>query len=245
MPALPRGVVFRAEAGRLGDWVDHTLLRADATAAEIDRLCSEAVTHRFAAVCVNPQWVARCRESLGLRTHIAIAAVVGFPLGASTPAVKAAEAGAAVDQGAGELDMVASLGAIKDADWEYVEQDVRAVVDAAQGALVKVILESAILTPAELVRSCRVAREAGAHYVKTSTGTHAAGGATPSAVALMRMAVGDDMGVKASGGIRDCATAFALIESGATRIGTSGGVALADCVGPAPKPICELFGSWQ
>jgi deoxyribose-phosphate aldolase len=244
VPALRRGVVFRAEAGRLGDLIDHTLLRADATAAEIDRLCSEAVTHRFAAVCVNPHWVTRCRETLGLRTNVAIAAVVGFPLGASTSAVKAAEAGGAVDQGAGELDMVAALGAIKDGDWEYVEGDIRAVVGAADGALVKVILESAILTPSELIRACRVAREAGAHYVKTSTGTHAAGGATPAAVALMRMAVGDDMGVKASGGIRDCAAAFALIESGATRIGTSGGVALADCVGPAPKPICELFGRW-
>jgi deoxyribose-phosphate aldolase len=242
VPALPRGVVFRAEAGRLGDWIDHTLLRADATAAEIDRLCAEAVTHRFAAVCVNPQWVSRCRETLGLRTSIAVAAVVGFPLGASTSAVKAAEAAAAVEQGAGELDMVASLGAIKDGDWEYVERDIRSVVEAADGALVKVIIESGTLTPAAIVRSCRMAREAGAHYVKTSTGMHPSGGATPAAVALMRMAVGDDLGVKASGGVRDCATAFALIESGATRIGTSGGVALADCVGPAPKPICELFG---
>jgi deoxyribose-phosphate aldolase len=241
---LPRGVVFRTEAGRLGDWIDHTLLRADATAAEIDRLCSEAITHRFAAVCINPQWVARCRETLGLRTNVAIATVIGFPLGASASTVKAAEAGTAVDHGAAELDMVASIGAIKDGDWEYVENDIVSVVRAADGALVKVILESAVLTPSELIRACRVAREAGAHYVKTSTGTHSAGGATPAAVALMRMAVGDDMGVKASGGVRDCATAFALIESGATRIGTSGGVALADCVGPAPKPICELFGRW-
>jgi deoxyribose-phosphate aldolase len=174
-----------------------------------------------------------------------VATVVGFPLGASTSSVKAAEAAAAVDAGAGELDMVASLGAIKDADWEYVERDIRAVVDAADGALVKVIIESAILTPTEIVRACRAARDAGAHYVKTSTGMHPAGGATLSAVALMRMAVGDDLGVKASGGVRDCAAAFALIESGATRIGTSGGVALADCVGPAPKPVCELFGRWQ
>ena len=177
-----------------------------------------------------------------MRTSIAVAAVVGFPLGASTSAVKAAEAAAAVEQGAGELDMVASLGAIKDGDWEYVERDIRSVVEAADGALVKVIIESGTLTPAAIVRSCRLAREAGAHYVKTSTGMHPSGGATPAAVALMRMAVGDDLGVKASGGVRDCATAFALIESGATRIGTSGGVALADCVGPAPKPICELFG---
>jgi len=221
------------------------LLRADATAAEIDRLCSEAVAHRFAAVCVNPQWVARCRETLGLRTNIAVAAVVGFPLGASTTAIKANEAAGAVEQGAGELDMVAALGAIKDGDWEYVERDIRCVVDAADGALVKVIIESGTLTPSEIVRSCRAAREAGAHYVKTSTGMHPSGGATPAAVALMRMAVGDDLGVKASGGIRDCAGAFALIESGATRIGTSGGVALADCVGPAPKPICELFGRGQ
>ncbi|HEV3310351.1 MAG TPA: deoxyribose-phosphate aldolase, partial [Chloroflexota bacterium] len=137
---MPRGVVYRAEAGRLGDWIDHTLLRADATAAEIDRLCSEAVTHRFAAVCVNPQWVARCRETLGLRTNIAVATVVGFPLGASTSTVKAAEAAAAVEQGAAELDMVTALGAIKDGDWEYVEHDIRSVVEAADGALVKVII---------------------------------------------------------------------------------------------------------
>lgn len=241
---MPRGVIFRSEAGRLGDWIDHTLLRADATVAELDRLCAEAVTHRFAAVCVNPLWVKRCRETLGLRTNVAVATVIGFPLGASTSAVKAAEAATAVEQGAGELDMVASLGAIKDGDWEYVERDIRSVVEAANGALLKVIIESAALTPTEIVRSCRVARDAGAHYVKTSTGMHAAGGATPTAVALMRMAVGDDLGVKASGGIRDCAGAFALIESGATRIGTSGGVALADCVGPAPKPLCELFGRW-
>lgn len=241
---MPRGVIFRSEAGRLGDWIDHTLLRADATAAEIDRLCAEAVTHRFAAVCINPQWVGRCRETLGLRTNIAIAAVVGFPLGASTSAMKASEAAAAVEQGASELDMVAALGAIKDGDWEYVERDVRGVVEASQGALVKVIIESAMLTPAEIVRSCRAARDAGAHYVKTSTGMHPAGGATPASVALMRMAVGDDLGVKASGGVRDCTAAFALIESGATRIGSSGGVALADCVGPAPKPLCELFGRW-
>ena len=174
-----------------------------------------------------------------------MATVVGFPLGASTSTVKAAEAAAAVEQGAAELDMVTALGAIKDGDWEYVEHDIRSVVEAADGALVKVIIESATLTPTEIFRSCRVAREAGANYVKTSTGMHPAGGATPAAVALMRMAVGDDLGVKASGGIRDCAAAFALIESGATRIGTSGGVALADCVGPAPKPICELFGRWQ
>jgi deoxyribose-phosphate aldolase len=240
----PRGVVFRAEAGRLGDWLDHTLLRADASASEIDRLCAEALAHRFAAVCVNPNWVSRCREQL-VRSSISVASVIGFPLGANASSVKAAEAGQAVEDGADELDMVAALGAIKDADWDYVAKDIQAVVSASDGALVKVIVESAILTPTELVRACRIARDAGAHYVKTSTGMHPAGGASTTAVALMRLAVGDDLGVKASGGVRDCAAAFALIESGATRIGTSGGVALADCVGPAPKPVCELFGRWQ
>ncbi len=244
VPDLPRGVVFRAEAGRLGDWIDHTLLRAEATASDIDRLCAEAATHRLAAVCVNPQWVARCREALD-RTGVAVATVVGFPLGASATAAKAAEAADAVDHGADELDMVVSIGAIRDADWQYVEHDIHEVVEAASGALMKVIVESAVLTPTEIVRTCRAARDAGAHYVKTSTGMHAAGGATTAAVALMRLAVGDAMGVKASGGIRDCTAAFALIESGATRIGTSNGVALADCVGPAPKPVCELFGRWQ
>jgi deoxyribose-phosphate aldolase len=222
---------------RLGSVIDHTLLRADATAADIDRLCAEAVEHQLAAVCVNPQWVGRCRRAApGVR----IASVVAFPLGAADPDGKAREAELAVDAGATELDMVAALGAVRAGDWDYVARDIAAVVAAAgSSAMVKVIVESALWSPVQLVQACRVAEDAGAGYVKTSTGFHAAGGATPSAVALMRRTVGDRLGVKASGGIRDVDTAFALIAHGATRIGTSAGVALADATGPGPTTMME------
>jgi deoxyribose-phosphate aldolase len=207
-------------------------LRADATAADIDRLVAEAVDYRMAAVCVNPQWVAHCRERAG-GSGLAIASVVSFPLGASTTGVKAREAERAVEDGATELDMVASLGAIRAGDWDYVERDIKAVVQAVRSTgparvIVKVIIESALWSPDQLVQACRVAEGAGAGYVKTSTGFHSAGGATTSAVALMRDTVGDRLGVKASGGIRDAETAFAMIANGATRLGTSAGAALAD-----------------
>jgi deoxyribose-phosphate aldolase len=178
----------------------------------------------MAAVCVNPQWVSRCAGS-----GIAVASVVAFPLGASVSEVKADEAARAVEDGATELDMVAALGAIRAGDWGYVERDISTVVQAVgSAAVVKVILESALWSPDQLVQACRVAEDAGAGYLKTSTGFHAAGGATASAVALMRQAVGDRLGVKASGGIRDADTACIMIAHGATRIGTSAGVALAD-----------------
>jgi deoxyribose-phosphate aldolase len=213
---------------RLGSVIDHTLLRADATAADIDRLCAEAMEHRLAAVCVNPRWV---RRSAKAAVGVTVVSVVAFPLGAADPEAKAREAELAIDAGATELDMVAALGAIRAGEWGYVARDIGAVVAAAKGAaLVKVIVESALWPPDQLAQACRVAEEAGAGYVKTSTGFHAAGGATVSAVQVMRRTVGDRLGVKASGGIRDAATALQMIAHGATRIGTSAGVALADAV---------------
>jgi deoxyribose-phosphate aldolase len=237
----PRGVRFVEGEARLGDFVDHTLLRPDATARDVERLCTEALEHRLGAVCVNPVWVPTC-ASLLEGSEVRIATVVGFPLGATASAIKAAEAALAVRQGAGEIDMTVSLGAARSGAWEEVEQDIAIVVHAIEGALVKVIVESAVLSPLELVRACFAARDAGAHYVKTSTGFHATGGATPAAVAIMRMAVGDAMGVKASGGVRDGAGAFALLAAGATRIGTSAGVAMANERGPGPRPLAALLG---
>jgi deoxyribose-phosphate aldolase len=239
-PAVaPRGVAFVDGEARIGDLVDHTLLRPDAMAHEIERHCAEAVEHRLAAVCVNPSWVADCVRLLR-GTGVQVATVIGFPFGAAHVDVKAVEAGLAVRHGAQELDVVASLGALKAGRWADLEAEIAAVVRAADGALVKVVLESALLAPMELVTACHVARDAGAHYVKTSTGFHAAGGATAEAVALMRMAVGDAMGVKASGGIADGATALLMLGAGATRIGTSAGVALAEVRGPGPRALRAL-----
>ena len=236
----PRGVTYVREGARLAAFIDHTLLKPEATRRDIETLCREAAESRFAAVCVNPMWVALCREMLA-ESDVKVATVVGFPLGANEPESKAAEAARAMEQGADELDMVAAIGSMKSADWRHVARDIEAVVCAVPGRLVKVIIESALLAPAEIVTACSVARDAGAHYVKTSTGFHPAGGATAEAVALMRMAVGDALGVKASGGIRDCDTAFRMIAAGATRIGTSSGVAMAACLGRGPMPLAELF----
>jgi deoxyribose-phosphate aldolase len=235
---------WRPEAGprRVADFVDHTLLKAEATRGDITKLCGEAREHRFAAVCVNPAWVELCARELA-GSGVAVASVCGFPLGATTPSAKAAEAGEVVGQGAAEVDMVAAIGHIKGGEWSYVEDDIRGVVAAAAagGALVKVIIESAVLAPEDIVKASVVAKLAGAHFVKTSTGFHAAGGATVDAVRLMRLAVGDDLGVKASGGVRDCTTALAMIGAGASRIGTSSGVAFVDCLGPAPLSLAELL----
>jgi len=229
---------------RVADFVDHTLLKAEATRADILKLCGEAREHRFAAVCVNPAWVELCAGELA-GTSVAVASVCGFPLGATTPETKAAEAAEAVSHGAAEVDMVAAIGHIKGGEWRYVEDDIRAVVEACGrrggGALVKVIIESAALTPEDIVKASAVARLAGAHFVKTSTGFHPAGGATTDAVRLMRLTVGDDLGVKAAGGVRDCATALAMIAAGASRIGTSSGVSFVGCLGPAPLPLAELL----
>jgi deoxyribose-phosphate aldolase len=226
-------------AVRLAPFIDHTFLAPEAVEADIDRVCGEALGHGVAAVCVNPVWVRRCAARLA-GSRVVVASVVGFPFGATDTAIKAAEAALAVEHGARELDMVVALGALKGGDWRFVERDIAATVAAGHGAVVKVIIESALLSDAEIVRACEVARNAGAGYVKTSTGYHGSGGATVAAVRLMRRTVGDDLGVKASGGIRDCAGATAMFAAGATRIGTSRGAVLAECLGPGPRPLAEL-----
>ena len=236
----PAGVSYVRSQARIADFIDHTLLKAEATRAEVEKLCAEAVESTFAAVCVNPTWVPLCVDRVK-GSAVKVATVIGFPLGANQSETKAFEASLAVRQGAHEVDMVAAIGAMKSGDWALVARDVRAVVDAARGALVKVIIESAALTPIEIIKASAIAKEMGAHYVKTSTGFHPAGGASAEAVALMRLTVGDALGVKASGAVRDCATALRMINAGATRIGTSSGVAMAECLGPGPLPVGELL----
>jgi deoxyribose-phosphate aldolase len=240
--APPSGVRFVRDGARIAEFIDHTLLKAEATQAEIEQLCAEALEHQFAAVCVNPVWVPLCASKVK-GSRVALATVVGFPFGANQSDTKAAETALAVRQGATEIDMVAAVGAIKSGDWGHVADDIAAVVRAAGGALVKVIIESAHLSPVEIIKASALAREVGAHYVKTSTGFHPSGGASAEAVALMRLVVGDSMGVKASGGVRDCATALRMIANGATRIGTSSGVAMAQCLGRGPLPMRELLAS--
>ncbi|GAB2542497.1 deoxyribose-phosphate aldolase [Brachybacterium huguangmaarense] len=204
--------------------VDHTLLSPTATRAQIEQLCREAEDLGFFSVCVSPTRVALAAERLA-GTDVAVCTVVGFPSGAHLSAVKAAETSAAVADGAQEIDMVIDLGAAKDADWTHVESDIRAVVEAAGPALVKVILETCLLTDDEIVRACEASVRAGARFVKTSTGfsTH---GATVEHVALMRRTVGPDVGVKASGGIRTREALDAMVAAGASRIGASAGAAL-------------------
>lgn len=236
----PAGVTFVRENARIADFIDHTLLKAEATRADIDTLCDEAREHHFATVCVNPVWVRRCAERLA-GSGVGVATVVGFPLGAAASEIKRAEATLAVRDGATEIDMVAAIGHIKCGDWRHVGEDIAAVVAGAGGRLVKVIIESAALTPVEIIKASALAKECGAQYVKTSTGFHAAGGATAEAVALMRLVVGDSLGVKASGGVRDCAAALRMLANGATRIGTSSGVAMAKCLGGGPRPWRELL----
>ena len=191
-------------------------------------------------MCVNPSWVRLCAERL-TGSGVPVATVVGFPLGATSSAAKQHEAAIAVADGATEIDMVAAIGRIRGGEWHYVGDDIAAVVQGAGGRLVKVIIESAALTPLDIIKACAVAREMGAQYVKTSTGFHPAGGASAEAVALMRMAVADALGVKASGGVRDCESALRMIASGATRIGTSSGVSMAQCLGQGPLPVRDLL----
>jgi len=212
--------------GTLGATIDHTLLKPDATAAEIDALCHEALTHQFASVCVNGVWVKRCAEILA-GSGVLVCTVVGFPLGASTPEVKAYEARRAIEDGACEVDMVIDVGALKGGDDELVRRDIRGLADLCHrmGAKLKVILETCLLEEEEKVRACRLCKEAGADFVKTSTG-FSTGGATLEDVALMRRTVGPGMGVKASGGVRDGEAARAMIAAGATRIGASASVAI-------------------
>ena len=207
----------------LEQYIDHTVLKADATRNEIIVLCQEAIEYHFFSVCVNPTWVKLASEQLQ-GTDVAVCTVIGFPLGASTPETKAFEAKDAIDHGATEIDMVINIGALKDKDDESVEADIKAVIDAAAGkALVKLIIETSLLTNEEKMRACQLAVSAGADFVKTSTGFSTAG-ATVDDIALMREVVGPTIGVKASGGIRDKKTALAMIDAGATRIGASAGI---------------------
>lgn len=205
--------------------IDHTALRADTTAADVDQLCREARVYDFAGACVAPSWIARASGQLR-GSAVRTIAVVGFPLGASTTETKVYETRDAVRLGADEIDMVIHLGRLKQGDWAAVAEDVRAVVEAAEGRGVKAILETSSLDADETTRAARLAQDAGVAYVKTSTG-FGAGGATVEAVRLLRAAVGPTLGVKASGGIRTLAAARAMLEAGATRLGTSSGVAIA------------------
>lgn len=213
----------------LAPLIDHTLLRPDATPEDIDRLCDEAIRHHFAAVCVHPRFAAQAVERMRL-TEVAVAAVVGFPHGATLPEVKRAEAEALVARGVHELDMVLPVGILKANLWSEVAADIDGVVEAARQrsgkpALVKVIIEAGVLTDREKAIACLIAEQCGANFVKTCTG-FSGGGATVEDVALMRRVVGDRLGVKAAGGIRTREQALALVRAGATRIGTSKGPAL-------------------
>ncbi|MDW6053110.1 deoxyribose-phosphate aldolase [Bacillus paralicheniformis] len=205
--------------------IDHTLLKPDAVTSEIEALCKEARVYGFASVCVNPCWVKLCAELLK-DSEVKVCTVIGFPLGAASPETKAFETRQAIADGAGEVDMVINIGALKDRDTGTVEYDIRAVTDAAVGkALVKVIIETSLLTDEEKRLACELAVKAGADFVKTSTG-FSGGGATVQDIKLMREAVGPDIGVKASGGVRDKESALAMVEAGATRIGASAGVSI-------------------
>lgn len=207
----------------LAKLIDHTLLRADATRAEIAQLTEEAKKYKFASICVNPTWVAFAAEQLS-GTEVKVCTVIGFPLGATTSAVKAMEVKDAIANGATEVDMVINIGQLKDGNNEFVEQDIKAVVDAASNeAIVKVIIETSLLTDEEKIRACELSVKAGAHFVKTSTG-FSTGGATQQDVALMRKTVGTHVGVKASGGVRSLDDMNKMIEAGANRIGASSGV---------------------
>ena len=209
----------------LAPLVDHTLLRADAGRMEIERLCAEALEFGFASVCVNPCWVPVAVRVLR-GSPVRVCTVVGFPLGANTRSAKAFEAQAALQAGALEVDMVLALGSLKSEDWDSVSEDLHAVRQAVpHPAVLKVILETCLLTETEIQKACALAVEAGLDFVKTSTG-FSTGGATEQAVALMRATVGDSVGVKASGGIRTRTQALAMVRAGATRLGLSASLAV-------------------
>jgi deoxyribose-phosphate aldolase len=223
--------------------IDHTLLRADATEAEIRQLCAEAREYGFASVCVNPYWVPLAAAELK-RSAVKVCTVIGFPLGASATAIKAAEAAEAVKQGASEVDMVINIGELKSGHWDAVRADIASVADAAHagGAILKVILETALLDDAQKEAGSKLAKEAGAEFVKTSTGFSTAG-ATAADVALMRRAVGPEIGVKASGGIRTLDDVTAMVAAGATRIGASAGVKIVEqALGRDPRVTARQDG---
>lgn len=209
----------------LSKYIDHTILKADATKKMIETLCKEAVEHHFMSVCINPTWVPYA-SSLLSESDVKVCTVIGFPLGANTTSLKAFEAAEAVKNGATEVDMVINIGAAKAGDWEYVFEDIKAVVDSVPSEVtVKVIIETCLLTEDEKVKACQQAKKANADFVKTSTG-FSTGGATIEDIRLMRATVGPDMGVKASGGVSTTEESLAMIEAGATRIGASKGIAI-------------------
>jgi len=217
----------RITAAEMAKYIDHTLLKPDATIDAVAKLCAEAIAYGFKAVCVNSGHVAYIAGKLQ-GTGVAVCTVVGFPLGAMQMRAKAFEAENAIAEGANEIDMVLNIGALKGGDRKIVEADIRAVRQAAAGPIVlKVIIETCLLTAEEKVQACKIAKNAGADFVKTSTG-FSSGGATVEDVALMRKTVGRQMGVKASGGIKDWSTAAAMIRAGASRIGTSSGIAIVE-----------------
>ena len=208
----------------LAKMIDHTLLKPDATSAQIEQICAEARQYGFASVCVNPTHVRACAELLKDAPSV-VCTVIGFPLGASASVVKSYETDAAIQDGADEIDMVINIGALKDGNDQLVLDDITGVVETAHAndKIVKVIIETCLLTDDEKERACKLAKEANADFVKTSTG-FAGGGATVEDIALMRRVVGSEMGVKASGGVRSYEDAVAMVEAGATRLGASAGV---------------------
>ena len=210
---------------QLAKMIDHTILKPEADKASIEKICKEALEYNFASVCINPTNVELAAKLLK-GSEVKVCTVIGFPLGANTMEVKAFETKDAIAKGADEVDMVINIGRLKDKDYEYVEKDIKAVVDAAdKKALTKVIIETCLLTEEEKVKACELAKKAGADFVKTSTG-FSTGGATAADVALMRQTVGESVGVKASGGVRTAEDMKVMVEAGANRIGTSGGVSL-------------------
>jgi deoxyribose-phosphate aldolase len=248
-PDRLRGVI-EAGASRLGlhasgggaadvaGMIDHTLLKPDASRTEVEKLCREAAEFHFASVCVNPTWVATCARLLQ-GSSVKVCSVVGFPLGATTPDVKHYETRRALFDGAREIDMVINVGALKSGDLRVVERDIEAVTGPCReaGAISKVIIEAALLTDDEKVTACTLAKAAAADYVKTSTG-FGPGGATAADVALMRRVVGEEMGVKAAGGVKDLDALKAMVAAGATRIGASAGIRIVQQSkgGPAAAP---------
>ncbi|MDE1170539.1 MAG: deoxyribose-phosphate aldolase [Verrucomicrobium sp.] len=208
----------------INELIEHTLLKPEATSADIAKLCAEAREHKFHGVCVHSHWIPDAKKNLQ-GSDVKVVTVVGFPHGASSSLAKAAETRIAVEAGADEVDMVINLGAVKEGHWDFIEHEIHELVSAAQGRPLKVIIEIAALTPEEISEASRRAVKAGAAFVKTATG-YGPGGATPEAVARIREAAGCKAGIKASGGVKDRAGAEALIAAGATRLGTSNGVAL-------------------
>ena len=218
---------LKITASEMSKLIDHTMLKPEASRSSFDRLCSEAVWYRFKAVCVNSGWVTYTANKLR-GSEVAVCSVVGFPLGATDSETKAFEAEKAMENGATELDMVLNIGALKDGDLKTAEADILAVRRAAASpTILKVIIETCLLTEEEKIRACEIAKYAGADFVKTSTG-FSGGGATIEDVALMRRLVGPEIGVKASGGIKDWFGALAMIKAGADRIGTSAGVVIVE-----------------